>query len=134
DRLARENDAHRAARIDQDAATLRRDGERVPHLFEPLRREPLLLEHVQHRPAARLRRRLGEPLEVEIRQPALRAILLEAGRGPEEAVAERRRRTLDRLAVLALIHPPAVLEARSVALAAHERTVTERCRADKHRV
>src|SRR4029077_16610617 len=119
-------------RVDEHAAAVGWEPEGGLHLLDPRFRDALAREHLDHRPAARRRRGLLQPLHVRVRQPEARPVLLETVAGAEEAGAELRRRTRDRipLRVLPLVDPPAVLDGRPIAFATHARTVAEETSTD----
>src|SRR5262245_20542895 len=117
DRVRPDERPERRAGVYDHPTTLGWDRERGPHLLHARLRHPVLLEHVDDGPAAGRPLRLAEPLEIQIGEAALRPVLLEADAGAKEAQRHARPVDEDAVRVLLLIHPPAVLEPGSVALA-----------------
>src|SRR5262249_47700117 len=109
-RGGRDDGAEGVSGIDEHAPAARREPERRLHALDPCGGEAVLRQHPQVRPGVGRGAGVVEPLEVQVREPPLRAILLEAGARTEEAAAELRRWTLEwrALRVLSLVDPPAV--------------------------
>src|SRR5262249_32221357 len=116
-RVARHDQPHGGARVDDHPPAARGDAEARFHALDPFLGEALVGERTDDAPAPGGRGPFLEPLEVRIRQAEPRPLLLEVRSRPEEATPELRRRAFDRLAVrvLALVDPPPVLDVWPVA-------------------